>query len=58
VRKWYADIKRYECRECGAELGTYDIILKACPSCGWTDKKQTAFDKGYEDPPSKKRKTP
>lgn len=42
MSRWYAVIKRFECRECGKEVS--DVVL-SCPHCGWTDKKQQQFDK-------------
>jgi predicted nucleic acid-binding Zn-ribbon protein len=56
MSKWYAVIENYECRECGARLARCDTVLKACPSCGWTDKKQNAFDEKVTDRDERKTK--
>jgi rubrerythrin len=55
VSKWYAVIERFECRDCGASLAGCDRILDRCPSCGWTDKKQTAFEEKFGEPNKPKR---
>jgi rubrerythrin len=49
VTRWYVAIEKFECRDCGAAMARSDLIHGRCPSCGWTDKKQVAFDKKLKE---------